>query len=123
MVPRRTPPTSPASPGDYPGSNDTTSLEDAALGRALRGSRGRGRRRRTHAGDRPGPLTVYRYLAQFAEQGRAEQVGWAAGARPTRAVMTMSNCLSQLSLSLPRACLHVKRGDRARDKYRDNHDQ
>jgi hypothetical protein len=31
----------------------------------------------------------------------------AAGAPPFRAVMTMSNCLSRLSLSFPRACLHV----------------
>jgi hypothetical protein len=34
--------------------------------------------------------------------------------------LTMSNCLSQLSLSLPRACLHVNaQRDRSRDKLRD----
>ena len=51
--------------------------------------------------DRHGPVHLYRYLAQLAEQGRAIQVGWGRwrAARPGDEA-TMSNCLSQLSLSL-----------------------
>jgi len=55
-----------------------------------------------------GRSTLYRYLAQLADDARAVQVGWAAGARLTPTRSAMSNCLYQLSLSLPRACLHVE---------------
>jgi hypothetical protein len=45
--------------------------------------------------------------------------GLSCSARPAEP-LTMSNCLSQLSLSLPRACLHVNaQRDRSRDKLRD----
>ena len=52
--------------------------------------------------------TVYRYLAQLAEQGRAVQVGWGRWRAANPGEVTMSNCLRQLSMSMPRACLHVR---------------
>ena len=87
-------------PGDTPDSDDTNSLEDVLWGALCDAPedgadvaelmRVTGMRR----------STVYRYLAQLAEQGRAVQVGWGRWrAADPGTVTTMSNCLTQLSLS------------------------
>ena len=96
-------------PGDTPGSDDSNSLEDvlweALCNRPEDGADVAELMRATGLGrlDRlPVPRPARRARAALSRSAGA------AGAQPGREMRaTMSNCLSQLSLSLPRACLHV----------------
>ena len=99
MVPEERPATS-LTTRRLPGSDDTNSLEDLLWGALRDAPEGRadvaGLMRMT--GMRRS--TVYKYLALLASRAAPSRSAGVTGARPARMVMTMSNCLRQLSMSI-----------------------